>query len=42
MHDICTKKPIRGDRTEMQQLMILLERDMYVHWFRFKEGTNVV
>jgi len=26
----------------MQQLMMLLERDMYVHWYRFEEGTNVV
>ncbi|XP_068503635.1 protein FAR1-RELATED SEQUENCE 5-like, partial [Phaseolus vulgaris] len=36
------KKSVRGDRTEMQQLMMLLERGMYVHWFRFEEGTNVV
>ena len=36
------KKSVRGDRTEMQQLMMLLERDMYVHWSRFEEGTNVL
>jgi len=36
------KISVRGDRTEMQQLMMLLERDMYVHWSRFEEGTNVV
>jgi len=36
------KKSVRGDRTEMQQLMLLLERDMYVHWSRFEERTNVV
>ena len=24
-----------GDKTEMQQLMILLEQDMYVHWSNF-------
>ena len=37
------KKSVRGDRTEMQQqLMMLLECDMYVHWSRFEEGTNVV
>jgi len=26
----------------MQQLMMLLEQDMYVQWSRFEEGTNVV
>jgi len=36
------RKSVRGDRTEMQQLMMLLKRDMYVHWSRFEEGTNVV
>ncbi|XP_068486516.1 protein FAR-RED IMPAIRED RESPONSE 1-like [Phaseolus vulgaris] len=36
------KKSVRGDRTEMQQLIMLLDRDMYVHWSRFEEGTNVV
>ena len=36
------RKSERGDRTEMQQLMMLLERDMYVHWSRFEEGMNVV
>jgi len=32
----------RGDKIEMQQLMMLLERDTYVHWSRFEEGMNVV
>jgi len=36
------KKSVRGYRTEMQQLMMLLDQDMYVHWSRFEEGTNVV
>ncbi|XP_068504159.1 protein FAR-RED IMPAIRED RESPONSE 1-like [Phaseolus vulgaris] len=36
------KRSVRGDRTEMQQLMMLLERDMYIYWSRFEEGTNVV
>lgn len=31
-----------GHRTETQQLMMLLERDMYVHWATFDEVTNVV
>jgi len=36
------RKSERGDKTEIQQLMMLLERDMYVRWSRFEEGTNVV
>jgi len=36
------RKSEQGNRSEMQQLMILLERDMYVHWCRFDERTNVV
>ena len=32
----------RGHRTEMQQLMLLLERDRYVHWCRCDEVSNVV
>ena len=39
---IFVRKSVRGDRTEMQQSMMLLERDMYVHWSKFEEGTNVV
>jgi len=36
------KKSKQGDRIEMQQLMMLLEQDMYVQWSKFEEGTNVV
>ncbi|XP_068501365.1 protein FAR1-RELATED SEQUENCE 6-like [Phaseolus vulgaris] len=32
----------RGHRTEMQQLMLLLERDRYVHWCRCDEVSNIV
>ncbi|XP_028189106.1 uncharacterized protein LOC114375507 [Glycine soja] len=28
---------IRGDDTEMQHLMRLLERDQYIHWHRLKD-----
>ena len=36
------RKSERGDRTEMQQLMMLVERDMYINWSRFEERKNVV
>ena len=29
-------------RTKMQHLIMLFERDMYLHWCRFNEGKNVV
>ena len=29
------KRPLRGSRTEMQQLMLLLERDKYIHWNKY-------
>jgi len=32
---------IRGTNTEMQQLMMLLDRDQYIHWHRMKDD-NVV
>ena len=32
----------RGHRTKIQQFMLLLERDMYVHWCRCEEVSNVV
>ena len=32
---------IRGSNTEMQQLMMLLDRDQYIHWHRLKDD-NVV
>jgi len=32
----------RDHRTEMQQFMWLLERDMYMHWCRCEEVSNVV
>jgi len=32
----------RGHKTKMQQFMLLLERDMYVHWCRCEEVSNVV
>ncbi|KAH1254706.1 hypothetical protein GmHk_04G011086 [Glycine max] len=35
------RSSIRGTNTEMQQLMMLLERDQYIHWHRMKD-ENVV
>ncbi|KAL5184873.1 Protein FAR1-RELATED SEQUENCE 5 [Glycine soja] len=35
------RSSIRGSNTEMQQLMMLLDRDQYVHWHRVKDD-NVV
>jgi len=36
------KRSVRGSRTEMQQLMMLLERDNYIHWHRCHESSRVV
>ena len=38
-HAYCSS--IRGSNTEMQQLMMLLDRDQYIHWHRLKDD-NVV
>ncbi|XP_006598422.1 protein FAR1-RELATED SEQUENCE 4-like [Glycine max] len=38
---IAYRSSIRGDDTEMQHLMRLLERDQYIHWHRLKD-QNVV
>ena len=35
------RSSIRGSNTEMQQLMMLLNRDQYIHWHRMKDD-NVV
>ncbi|KAH1250258.1 hypothetical protein GmHk_05G013446 [Glycine max] len=32
---------IRGSNTEMQQLMMLLDRDQYIHWHRLKDDNGV-
>ena len=36
------KRSVRGPRTEMQQLMTLLERDQYIHWSRCHMSSEVV
>jgi len=36
------KRSIRGSRTELQQLMMLLERDQYIHWSRCYQDSEVV
>jgi len=36
------KRSLRGSRTELQQLMMLLERDNYIHWSRCHEYSEVV
>ena len=36
------KRSLRGSRTELQQLMMLLERDNYIHWSRCEEESEVV
>jgi len=33
------KRSVRGSRTEMQQLMMLLERDNYIYWHRCHESS---
>ena len=35
------RSSIRGSNTKMQQLMMLLDRDQYIHWHRLKDD-NVV
>jgi len=35
------RSSIRGDDTEMQHLMRLLERDQYIHWHRLKDQDVV-
>jgi len=32
----------QGHKTEMQSFMMLLQLHMYVHWYKFNEGTNIV
>jgi len=36
------KRSLRGSRTEMQQLMLLLESDKYIHWNRCHESSQVM
>jgi len=36
------KRSVGGSRTEMQQLMMLLERDKYIYWHRVHESSRVV
>jgi len=36
------KRSLRGSRTELQQLMMLLERDQYIHWSRSHQYSEVV
>ncbi|KAH1253954.1 PKS-NRPS hybrid synthetase [Glycine max] len=38
-HAYCSS--IRGSNTEMQQLMMLLDRDQYIHWHRLKDDNIV-
>ncbi|KAH1265974.1 Protein FAR1-RELATED SEQUENCE 5 [Glycine max] len=35
------RSSIRGDDTEMQHLMRLLERDQYIHWYRLRDQDVV-
>ena len=35
------RSSIRGSSTEMQQLMMLLDRDQYIHWLRVKDDSVV-
>jgi len=36
------KRSVRGSRTELQQLMMLLERDQYIQWSRCYQDSKVV
>ena len=36
------KRSLRGSRTKLQQLMMLLERDQYIHWSRCHQYSEVV
>ncbi|XP_047148907.1 protein FAR1-RELATED SEQUENCE 5-like [Vigna umbellata] len=36
------KRSLRGSRTELQQLMMLLDRDKYIHWSRCADDLEVV
>ncbi|XP_017438319.1 protein FAR1-RELATED SEQUENCE 5-like [Vigna angularis] len=36
------KQSLRGSRTELQQLMMLLDRDKYIHWSRCADDSEVV
>ncbi|XP_068471896.1 uncharacterized protein [Phaseolus vulgaris] len=36
------KRSVRGPRTELQQLMMLLDRDNYLHWSTCHESSNIV
>ncbi|XP_014523044.1 protein FAR1-RELATED SEQUENCE 5-like [Vigna radiata var. radiata] len=36
------KRSIRGSRTELQQLMMLLDRDKYSYWSRCADDSNVI
>ncbi|XP_052726205.1 uncharacterized protein LOC108332571 [Vigna angularis] len=35
-------RSLRGSRTELQQLMMLLDRDKYIHWSRCADDSEVV
>ena len=35
------RSSIRGNNSEMEQLMKLLERDQYIHWHRLKDEDVV-
>ncbi|XP_014522311.1 uncharacterized protein LOC106778829 [Vigna radiata var. radiata] len=36
------KRSLRGSRTELQQLMMLLDRDKYIHWSRCADDSKVI
>ncbi|XP_014500488.1 PKS-NRPS hybrid synthetase CHGG_01239-like [Vigna radiata var. radiata] len=36
------KRSLRGSRTELQQLMMLLNRDKYIHWSRCIDDSKVI
>jgi len=36
------KRSVRGSRTELQQLMLMLKRDHYIHFSRCVDESNVV
>ena len=36
------KRSVRGSRIELQQLMILLDRDNYLHWSMCHKSSNIV
>jgi len=36
------KRSLRGSRTELQQLMVMLECDKYIHFRRYVDKSEVV